>query len=117
MKRAHRAARRMRAHFATYHASLAYALRCVYRSAHALDYLVRHEGRPLLARFVKADGTVRRMRLRYDGAPIRRGTVPVFDLERPAPWGGYERRSLNLDTLAEITPAPPAAAPALRLAA
>lgn len=50
MKRAHRAARRMRAHFATYRASLAYALRCVYRSARALAYLACHQGRALIAR-------------------------------------------------------------------
>ncbi len=106
MRRAHRAARRMRPHFDSYAAALAYALRCVHRSARALAYLARHRGRVLLARFVKADGSVRRMRLRYDGDAPSGGTVRVFDLERPAPWGGYETRSLNLDTLASIRPAP-----------
>ncbi len=65
MRRAHKAARRMLAHFATYRAALSYALRCVYRAAQAKAYLHANAARVLVARFVKADGSVRRMRFVY----------------------------------------------------
>ena len=101
MRRAHEAARRMRSLFATYREALSHALKCVYRSAQAKAYLKANAARVLLARFVKADGSVRRMRFVYTlGRPETDGTVTVWDYERGA------TRRINLDTLAEIIPAP-----------
>ena len=115
MIRAHRAARRMRDLFDSYAAALSHALKCVYRSAQALAFISRNAGRELVARFVKADGTVRRMRFTTPAAPyVTGGVVTVCDLDN-----GGETRRVNLDTLAEITPAPAPAdrAPVARRAA
>jgi hypothetical protein len=107
MRRAHRAARRMRALFATYREALAYALRCVYRAADALAFLTANEGRQMFARFVKADGSVRRMRFLFnaDKARATSGTITVLDMDKS------ETRRINLDTQA---PAPAQRAPAQR---
>ena len=100
MRRAHKAARRMLAHFATYRAALSYALRCVYRAAQAKAYLHANAARVLVARFVKADRSVRRMRFVYTlGRPETDGTVTVWDYDKSA------TRQINLDTLAKIAPA------------
>ena len=94
MRRAHKAARRLRAHFGSYRAALAFALRRIYAEQAARAYLVKHAGRDLLARFVKADGSVRMMRFVYEGDRSRQsdGCVRVYDLDR-GDW-----RTLNLDT-------------------
>jgi hypothetical protein len=115
MRRAHAAARRTRAYFASYREALSAALRCVYRAASARAYLAANRGRTLYARFVKATGEVRHMRFRYDGDGAalsgKRHLVRVWDLEK----GAY--RSLCLDTLACIkraadpTPEPPTPEP------
>ena len=55
--------------FDTYAAALSHALKCVYRSAQALAFISRNAGREMIARFVKADGTVRRMRFTTPAAP------------------------------------------------
>jgi hypothetical protein len=113
MRRAHTAARRMRALFATYREALAYALKSVYRSAAALAFLKANAYRRLACRFVKADGTVRSMVFTCPADPIvKDGLVTVFDVE------AQSGRRINLDTLAQIThaPAPAQRAPAPRAA-
>ncbi len=100
MTRAHKAARRMRPHFATYRAALSAAMRRVYASAKAAAYLAANTGRTLVARFVKADSTVREMTFTYDGKPVSSGSVVVTDTAKSA------RRRVNLDTLDFIKPAP-----------
>ena len=98
MLRAHKAARRLRAHFTSYRDAIAFALRRVYAEAAARAYLSKNAGRDLLARFVKADGSVRVMRFVYEGDRSRQsdGCVRVWDLERDD-W-----RVVNLDTVAFI---------------
>ena len=84
MRRAHKAARRLRAHFASYRDAIAFALRRIYAEASARAYLAKNAGRDLLARFVKADGSVRVMRFVYEGDRSRQsdGCIRVWDLER-----------------------------------
>ena len=109
MTRAHKAARRMRPHFATYRAALSAAMKRVWAARHAAAYLAANVGRTLVARFVKADSTVRNMTFTYDGKPAISGSVLVTDTARRA------RRRVNLDTLGFIRPADrPAVAPAPR---
>ena len=98
MLRAHKAARRLRDHFGSYRDAIAFALRRVYAEAAARAYLAKNAGRDLLARFVKADGSVRVMRFVYEGDRSRQsdGCVRVYDLDR-GDW-----RTLNLDTVAFI---------------
>lgn len=91
----------MRSLFATYRAALSHALKCVYRAAQAKAYLKANAACVLLARFVKADGSVRRMRFVYTlGRNETESSVTVWDYERSG------TRQINLDTLAEITHAP-----------
>ena len=95
-----RAAARMGSQIGADHAA-ALALRNVASADRTLAYIRRNAGRPLTARFVKADGSVRVMRFLGDAdAKMSGGCVAVFDLER------RETRRVNLDTLACIGPAP-----------
>ena len=84
MRRAHKAARRMRPHFATYRAALSAAMVRVWASAKAAAYLAANVGRTLVARFVKADSTVREMTFTYDGKPVASGSVLVTETAAPA---------------------------------
>lgn len=82
-------------------AALSLALRNVASADRSLAFIRRNAGKPLTARFAKANGSVRVMRFLGDAdATMQRGCVRVFDLERGA------MRSVNLDTLAAIGPAP-----------
>lgn len=107
MRRAHEAARRMRARFETYRAALAFALRNVYRAEARLEAIFNKRGAFMYARFVKKDGTIREMQFTYGwkqkqhdeaaGAPAN--LVTVLDMKT------REYRRINLDTLAEVRPA------------
>ena len=95
-----RAALRMSSQISADHAA-ALALRNVARADSTLAYIRRNAGKPLTARFAKADGSVRVMRFLGDAdAKMSGGLVTVFDLERS------EARRVNLDTLAALGPAP-----------